>query len=959
MPIDEEKILIHAQELAITGSGAERQEQVTMFRRFLKIETERLRMRHRWGLSGGEIASKRSDVVDLVVCRACQWAATQLPSSLDIESRCAVVALGGYGRRELAPFSDVDLLFLHAGQRSEGTTTFVEQVLYLLWDIGLTVGHSFRSVSESVAMAREDPHSRTAMAEARLITGNAHLFRRLRRELESVFTNKRETDAFLEAMRRELEARYAKFGRTVCLQEPNVKESAGGLRDLHTVLWVGQARWGCQGLDDLRAEDHISSAEYAAARRAYDFIARVRNEAHFSTGRKTDWLTLDVQPLLAANLGYEPKPGLLASELFMRDYYQRAHELHQFCESFLMRAIGLQTEKRRFSLWAKKPSGLGSFEARRGKLYWRGDPKALGEKGTRHKVKGRSDYSSLVTDQPSLISHPMRLMEAFSVAQREGVDLSDELKHLIRVRLPLVDRRFRASPQASHAFIEILQRRGRVANALRMMHETGFLSRFLPEFARITFLVQHDFYHKYTIDEHTLQAVEALDRVAERGDVPGTRLGNVFAEVNDAAPLYLGLLLHDIGKGHGGSHVPRGVRIAGAVCQRLGLDQQRTAEVVFLVQHHLLMSHLSQRRDLAEESLIEEFVTTVGTLDRLNKLLLLTYADTAGVGPGVWNDWKGVLLWDLYTRARSRLRRGAPARGGQTRARLLAQQINRGLALKFLPSEIERHLAMLPERYLRVTEPGRIARQLQLIKRLEDERLVTEWRTIEEEHCTELTVCTYDRAGLFARIAGTLTAQGINILSADLYTREDGVVIDTFKLSQIGGHRPVGAEQWPRVDQNLQAAIEGRYDVAAAVENWRAKATPGSKRHKHHRGAQPTVCFDSDASATRTVVEVKAEDEPGLAYTIASTLTALGLNITFAKVATEKSLALDVFYVTDSMGQKLAPTQMSLVERALREALSGGSFRNQERRPTTDDKRETRIDDLSSRLSPRRQYEKD
>ncbi|RMG52076.1 MAG: hypothetical protein D6723_09385, partial [Acidobacteria bacterium] len=328
MTIDKEKILIHADEiLPSVGSRAEREEHVARFRRFLKVETERLKIRHRFGLDGREVARGRSYVIDLIVRRACQWALTQCASRREIEDRYAVIALGGYGRQEMAPYSDVDVLFLHAGRRAHQVSAFLELVLHLLWDIGLTVGHSFRSIAECIAMAKKDLHSRNALAEARLITGNAHLFRRLTRRLdEAVLRNGRAVDAFIEAMCAERELRYARFGRTVCVQEPNVKESAGGLRDVHTVLWIGRALFGCRTLEDLRAEALISGAEYAAIDRAYNFVARVRNEAHFCTGRRTDLLTLDLQPTLAAHLGYESKRGLLASERFMREYYERAHD---------------------------------------------------------------------------------------------------------------------------------------------------------------------------------------------------------------------------------------------------------------------------------------------------------------------------------------------------------------------------------------------------------------------------------------------------------------------------------------------------------------------------------------------------------------------------------------------------------------------------------------------------------
>ncbi|MCI0489117.1 MAG: hypothetical protein L0229_21200 [Blastocatellia bacterium] len=324
MAINLEKILVHANErLTTAATESEREAQIEAFKRFLSIESSRLKNRHRFGLSGSDIASGRSYMIDLVVCRVCQSAASEHISLKDEISNCAVVALGGYGRRELSPCSDIDLLFLHAGKRSKGLEGFWEHVLYLLWDMGLTVGHSYRSVRECIAMGK-DLHSRNAMSEARLITGSAPLFRRFTREMdENVFRNKSQTESYLEMMRLELEARYARFERTVCRLEPNVKESAGGLRDLHTVLWVGHTIHGARGLDDLRAQDRISGAEYAAARRAYDFILRLRNEAHFTTGRRTDLITLDLQPVLAENLGYRPKRGLLASEIFMREYTAR------------------------------------------------------------------------------------------------------------------------------------------------------------------------------------------------------------------------------------------------------------------------------------------------------------------------------------------------------------------------------------------------------------------------------------------------------------------------------------------------------------------------------------------------------------------------------------------------------------------------------------------------------------
>lgn len=899
MQIDLEKILVHANEkLTVTDSGAD---PVEAFKRFLKIETERLRRRHRFGLGGGEIASVRSYIVDLVVCRACQLAAEIAASGPEL-SDCAVVALGGYGRRELSPFSDVDLLFLHAGRRRSRTLkSFNEEVLHLLWDMGLAVGHSFRSVSECVAIAKDDLHSRNAMAEARLVTGNAHLFRRLVRELDdSVFKSKRETDAFLEMMRSEMEGRYEKFGRTVCLQEPNVKETAGGLRDLHTVLWVGHARHGCRTLDDLRAEDYITGAQYAAARRAYDFVSRVRNEAHFSTGRMTDLLTLDLQAVVASGLGYEDKRGLLASELFMRDYYQRANELHRFSESFLVKHLSARSEKRRFGLSAMRAKHTGDYVIRHGRL------------------QPRDRLSDFQLDPPLML-------DVFAVAQEKGVDLSDDLKLAVRNAISVVDRGFRARRESGLAFVNLLHQKGRVALALRSMHDTGFLGRFLPEFGRIAFLVQHDFYHKYTIDEHTLKAVEALDQVASSEDPKLHRFAEVLSEVEDAAALYLGLFLHDIGKGHGGGHVAKGVRIAERVAARLGLDEKSVEKVIFLVRHHLLMSHLSQRRDLSDENVVDEFVQKVGDLERLNMLLLLTYADTSGVGPGVWNDWKATLLWELYSSARSHFDGLNLSKWDENRIAQLKQEVILQLEGDILPSEAERHFALMPERYLRATAPEQIVRHLKMAKELDAVSLVCDWTPTGDRRLSEVTVCTRDCARLIGRIAGTLTAHGIDILSADVYTREDGIVIDTFKVNEKSDHHSVRIHTQSRVRESLEAAIEGRYDVGAAVERQRAKAPKRVRRRGARLPAPASVRFDSETSSSSTVIEVRAEDELGLVYKIASTLSGLGLNITFAKIATEKNHALDIFYVTDSGWDKLSPAQMPVVEQSLLNALGGRS----------------------------------
>ncbi len=906
-----EKTVAHAGErLGIGGSNSDREELLRGIRAFIAIERERLKRQHRRCARGSEVVHQWSAVVDLVVRQVAEWvsacvnARSGTPRDLEIAwgpraeiaRACALVAVGGYGRCELAPFSDVDLAFVHVDRVPEELRAFVEQVVRLLWDGGLVIGHSVRSIGESVHMAREDPRVATALQETRFLWGNLAIVRQLRESLQAAFyEDRRQRWLFLEALRREWERRYARIGEVIGVQAPHVKEGAGGLRDLHTIRWVGRARYGSASLEALCAEGYVSSAEYAALRSAHDFLLRVRNGLHFLTGRKTDQLTVDLQLMLAAHLGYMPRRGLRASEVFMREYYHQAHSLHEIARSFLARAWR-STERRR--LWAFRESRrLGAFEIVDGKLFLREE-------------KGQLDVSP--------VRDLLLLVEAFRVAQTERVMLSEELRRTIREHAPAIGQILRQRAEARRLFLQILGHRGEVARILRLMHETGVLGRFLPEFGRLTFLVQHDPDHAYTVDEHTFQALEALDRIWQNpADAQAARLRQVFSEVTDAVPLYLGLLFHDLGKGRGHNHVPRSVRLARRAIRRLGLGPLQQQTVLFLVARHLLMSHLAWRRDVTEEGIIAELVAALGEgdqLERLNMLLLLTYADTAGVGPSVWTQWKGLLLWELYERARRWLTRrweGEP---------LPIEEIMRALDGEFSRSEIERHLAELPHRYGRATPPEQIAEHLRLIRRVPEEFVVIRWRTVREGGYTELTLSTFDQPGLFARIAGTLWAHGLNILSAEAYTRTDGIIIDTFRVCEIGSACPVSSERWAAIEADMRAAVEGRYDVARAVAKWRER---GSRHWARDRRA-PFIRCDNTASPTSTILEVVAEDEPGLAYTIASTLQAFGLTIVLAKVTTEKSLALDVFYITDAEGRKLAPAFIAEVERALAQALTSG-----------------------------------
>jgi [protein-PII] uridylyltransferase len=680
-----------------------------------------------------------------------------------------------------------------------------------------------------------------------------------------------------------------------------VKESAGGLRDLHTALWVAHARQGCRSLADLRARGLVSEEEERAAERAYDFLLRVRYRAHLLTGRNTDRISLDLQPVLAAEFGYTSNTQLLASEKFMRDYYRRAQDLYLFGESVLARTAEKDKRPSRWFGWQRAVPLAEPFSIKDGKLQ-------------------------LESDTRFFAKNPLLMFDAFALAQAANVPFSHSLHEAIRHSLAVVNSEFRGSLGASSAFLRLLRRRGRVAHVLRLMHQVGFLGRYLPEFGRISLLIQHDLYHHYTIDEHTLKVIEALDELNNSEDSRRAHLRAVFDEVQDVALLYLSLVLHDIGKGQGSGHVARGVSIAERVCRRLQLGPEAAKKVVLLVQHHITMAHISQRRDLTEPRVAAELAVQTGTPDTLNMLLLLSYADMNGVGPGVWSEWKGNLLWELYERTRLQMSGSEAPLHGPARIAELKEKIMTALQGQLPLSEIERHLALLPDRYVRNTSPEAAATHLRLIAELTAEpgnvsrgSWVQQGRTI-----TEFTICTRDRHGLFADIAGTLTAQGIEILSAEINTREDGMAIDVFMLRQAATRHAIEEHKWSTIERALRSAIKGESDVAALVEKWQSQHAPRRRSPPNNARARslPHVVCDNKGAQSATIVEVRAADQPGLAYKIASAATTLGFEIIYAKITTEKSDAFDVFYVTDADGMRLSESAMEALQSATLERLS-------------------------------------
>src|SRR5258707_1085621 len=762
-------------------------------RRFLKIEDQRLKMAHYRGTPGCETAATRSFVLDIAVEHAFRHAAQTIQSNGIVNGTqpgCALLAIGGYGSAELAPYSDLDLLFLYSGQRLSQMRPVLTGLLRLLWDAGLAVGHSFRTVGDCITTSLDDPHLRTALVNNRLLAGNKGLHNSLQEALEK--DRRRRVNSFLSAIRRERDARHARFGAAVCLQEPNIKETAGGLRDFHTALWLVHARHGYKTLDEMRGRNLVSESEARKVLRAYDFLWRLRHSAHFLMRRKTERLSLEIQPILAEQFAYKPGAHLLVSEKLMRDYYRHARELLSFSEAVEARVADHEL---RTSIWRRtRPAEAKSepFSIRKGRLQFDGEQDFFDKK-------------------------PLAIFNALALGQAARVPFDYRLREVLTQSLRAIGPASRASVEVSNAFFGLLRRRGRAGYVLRSMHELGLLARLIPEFSRISLLVQHDLYHHFTVDEHTLRAIETLDDLHNSEDKNRAHLRGVLEQIKDPTLLYLALLLHDIGKGQGRGHIARGAQLAECVCRRLGLKEDEAKKVVLLVKQHVTMAHLAQRRDLNEPQVISDFAAALGSLDALNNLLLLTYADLNTVGPGVWTDWKGNLLWELYSRTR-KLMTGvdAPVDDGAELVRI-KEQIAFALTEAVPFSEVERHLALLPDRYPRITSPAAAAMHIQMIEAVKTGGGACRW-THHSDTSAELTVSAQDRHGLFAALAGTLAANGIEILSAELNTPQDGIPIDGLILRQPSTRQAVDDHRYQVIERALRQAVAGKLDVAASVE---------------------------------------------------------------------------------------------------------------------------------------------
>ena len=877
------------------GSAAElaerrRRLRLEVLRQHLASNVDFLRAAHLGGASGQQSVQAYAAFMDGFLGTLYRLAVDDARREGLTATPLVLVALGGYGRGELHPLSDLDLMVIYEGEMGHYVQRATQGLLYALWDLGLQVGHAVRSLPDCLAMARTDFPSRTSMQQARFLVGDRRLFNRFRKVLaENVY--QKDFAQFLETTLTERDQRYRKFGGSPYMGEPNVKESAGGLRDIHTAMWLASTKFGTRTLRELLDKRLITAREQKASDEALTFLWRVRNELHFLSGHKNDVLSRDIQPQIAKNFGYTADELSLGVEKFMRDYYLHARVIHRVSRRLIARCR--ETLSRRASV----------------------------QRRLRHEAL--ADGLIVIDEQLHLAQpdgrafreDPLRLLKVFWHRHQLGFELGIDVERGIEDALELIDDAFRASPEARDLLLDICRNWGRVAQTFREMHELGVLGRYLTEWDALTCLVQYDVYHKFSADQHSLIAVQNLEALAPGQSADSEGNAQVVSELERPGLLMMGMLLHDIGKGRGHGHVAKGIPLIESLTARIGLAAEDADKVIFLVAHHLTMSHIAQRRDIDDPKTIESLAAICRTPERLRMLYLLTCADMRAVGPGVMTGWQAQVLWDLYARTLAHLTGGQRERPTREAVALRVTAAMRGEVPR---TTLAAHLAMLSERYLATTSPQRIAAHLRLLDRLGEEGvLATELFHHPDLGSSELVVATRDVPGLFSLIAGTLAAQGINILSAQIHTRADGIVIDTFQVNDPFGEAVTEEARWRRTLEALRRVLRGE----ASVEELLAR------RRGVHPGPEgvagpPKISLDNQLSDSHTVLEVKCPDRVGLLYVITRTLSAHGLDIASARIATEIDQAYDTFYLTDRQGRRLEDDlAMGRVRESLEDAL--------------------------------------
>lgn len=805
-----------------------------------------------------------------------------------------IVAYGGYGRGELAPKSDLDLLFVLPYKQTPRGEQIVEHMLYMLWDLGLKVGHSTRSVEECVRQAKADITIRTGLLESRYIWGEQKLYLELRREFWDNVAAGSESD-FVDAKLHERDERHNRMGNSRYVLEPNIKEGKGGARDLQTLYWIGKYIYRLKDVAELIEKGVLTKTEVALFDKAQKFLWTVRCHLHYLTGRPEERLTFDVQPELASRMGYTDHVGTSGVERFMKHYFLTAKDVGDLTRIFCSALEAGQHPPKRFSL-----SRLG---------LWHRDFEGFPIEGGRLNVSSKTAFAD----------KPIDMLRLFETAQRSELDIHPNALQLVTRSLRRIKRPLRDDEAANKLFMQVLTANPDPETTLRRMNEAGVLGKFLPDFGRVVAQMQYDMYHVYTTDEHTIRAIGILDQI-ERGELEDELpvSSKIISKVLSREVLYAATLLHDIAKGRGGDHSTKGAKVAKKLCPRLGFTAEQTDTIAWLVRHHLVMSDTAFKRDLDDPKTIEDFVALVQSPERLRLLLCLTAVDIRAVGPGRWNNWKATLLRELYYRSEALMTGGLAVERTDDRVAHVHETLS--AALSDWPQQaIEDHLARGRPSYWLAYDIDAQARHAHLIHAAEERgsSLTMDSRVDLNRAVTDLTIYSTDHPGMFHGISGAIALSGATVVDARINTMTNGMALDTISIQDAEGRAVDDERNLERLKQRIEEALRGQLRVAAEIE----KRPPMSKRVRLFSVA-PRVLIDNKASNANTVIEVNGRDRAGLLYDVTGALFQLGLQILSAKISTFGEEVVDVFYVKDIFGMKIDHAEkLKQIQKSLLEAL--------------------------------------
>jgi [protein-PII] uridylyltransferase len=846
-----------------------------------------------------ETVASYAYLTDGVVCTVLDLAMTRLhprPNPTEGE-RIAVLAVGGYGRGEMAPYSDVDLLFLTPYKMTSWLESVIESMLYVFWDLHLKVGHASRTVVECIRLGREDYTIRTALLERRLIAGEPALFNELGSRLQKELFRGTASD-YIDAKLAERAERHRKQGGQRYMVEPNVKEGKGGLRDLQTLYWIAKYVKGAETAEDLLNAGVFSREEYETFDRAETFLMAVRCHMHLIAGRAMDTLTFDLQVEVADRMGYRDRGGRRAVEFFMQDYFRHATRVGE-----LTRIVLTDLEARH----SKKAPDLFRL--------------------LRRKKAVKEGYALVhnrlsIKEPEAFLADPLNLLRIFEEGLRTGYLLHPDAMRLLAANLDRIDDTVRADPEAARIFFDTLLRHGNPERALRRMNELGVLGAYIPEFAPVVAMMQFNMYHSYTVDEHTIQCISILAQI-ERGElVEELPIASKIlkGDVNRKV-LYLALLLHDVGKGREEDHAVVGAQIARKVAPRLGLKKDEAETVEWLVRNHLVMSDVAQKRDLADPRTVRGFAKSVKTQKRLDLLTVLTVCDIRGVGPNVWNNWKAQLLRQLYRDTSTALGTGIEEISRESRSAEAKQRLRDALA-DWDPKEVRTELARHYDPYWQGMPAAAHLVFANLLKGIGDDEIRLDLYPDDDRDATRACFALADHPGIFSRLAGALALVGANVVDARTYTSKDGYATAVFWVQDHEG-TPFELSRLPRLRGMIEKTLKGEIVAKEAfVDKDKLK-----KRERPFR--VPTVItFDNEGSDIYTIIEVDTRDRPGLLYDLTRALAAANVYIASAVIATYGEQAVDSFYVKDMFGLKFhSEAKQKALEKKLREAIERGAQR--------------------------------